>query len=134
MKSYHSHAMRNNTLLGATAVLPASEYVWFDFPIPGHTGELEAAFLNRDVANGPIVAALKMGPGAVVPAHYHERTTEMFWVMEGDFENKGTTYGPGTVFTVQPGDVYGPHTTVNGCTLYFAQSVEVDPSDFFLAD
>ncbi len=124
----------NTPSLGATAILAASEYTWFDFPIPGHTGDLKAAFLNREVESGPIVAILKMGPGAFIPSHYHKRTTEMFWVLEGDFENNGRTYGPGTVFTVKPGDVHGPHSTVNGCTLYFAQSVEVDPTDFFISE
>ena len=126
--------MANSTNLGATTVQLSSDYQWFDFPIPGHTGDLKAAFLNRDVAAGPVVAMLKMGPGAVIPAHFHERTTEMFWVAEGDFINKGTSYSAGAVFTVAPGDIHGPHTTADGCTLYFAQAVEVDPTDFFIAE
>lgn len=120
--------------LGATAVLTPPDYAWGPFPIPGHTGELNAAFLNRDLASGPITAALRMAPGARIPAHVHHRTTEAFLVTEGDFINAGTTYGPGAFFRVSPGTVHGPHETRGGCTIVFLQSVEVDPSDFHIAE
>lgn len=125
---------RDTAFPGASLVLDEKNYQWADFPIPGHTGELKAAFLNRDLGLGPIMAAMRMAPGSRIPAHYHERTTETFLVTEGEFINAGVTYGPGTFFAVQTGDVHGPHETKTGCTIVFVQAVEVDPTDFHIAD
>jgi hypothetical protein len=125
---------RNTNFVGASLVLTTESYAWADFPIPGHTGGLKAAFLNRDLRLGPIMAAMRMEPGARIPAHYHERTTETFLVTEGEFINAGVTYGPGTFFAVETGDVHGPHETRTGCTVIFVQAVEVDPTDFHLAE
>lgn len=122
------------TLLGASFVLDEKDRQYADFPIPGHTGKLDAAFLNRDVAAGPVVAAMKMAPGARIPAHHHQRASETFYVLDGDFVNAGIAYGPGAFFAVRPGDVHGPHETRGGCTLLFMQSTEVDPTDFFIDD
>lgn len=125
---------RNTAFPGATLVLDPSAQQWADFPIPGHSGRLDAAFLNRDLSVGPIMAALRLAPGARIPAHYHERTSETFLVTEGEFVNAGVTYGPGAFFAVRPGDVHGPHESPNGCTLIFVQAVEVDPTDFHIAE
>lgn len=122
------------TALGATFVVDVSDREWFDFPIPGRSGSTEAAFLNRDLAAGPIVAAMRMAPGARIPAHRHQRATETFLVLEGDFVNAGLAYGPGAFFAVRPGDVHGPHETRGGCVIAFMQSSEVDPTDFFIAE
>jgi quercetin dioxygenase-like cupin family protein len=121
-------------LLGASWVVTPAEQRFSDFPIPGHTGGIEATLLNRDLSAGPIVAAMKMAPGARIPAHRHARASESFFVLDGDFINAGTEYGAGTFFAVGPGDVHGPHETCGGCTLLFMQSGEVDPGDFFIAE
>jgi quercetin dioxygenase-like cupin family protein len=126
--------MMSNPALGATSVLRKEEYQWFDFPIPGHTGELKAAFLNRDLANGPVMAMLEMKPGSRIPAHSHKLTTETFLVLEGTFVNAGVSYGPGAFFSVKVGDVHGPHEAPQGCTILFVQAVEVDPTDFFIEE
>jgi ChrR Cupin-like domain len=103
------------------------------FPIPGATeGALTAMFLNQDLASGPIVAVMRMAPGSQIPEHYHQRTAEMVYVLEGDFVNNGVTYGAGTSFAHAPTVQHGPHGTVNGCTVMFMQGVQVDPSDFFI--
>lgn len=120
--------------LGATAILTPPDYAWGPFPIPGHSGTLTAAFLNRDLNAGPIVAALTMAPASRIPAHVHHRTTEAFLVTEGTFVNAGIPYVPGAFFTVSPGTVHGPHETETGCTLVFLQAVEVDPTDFQIAE
>jgi quercetin dioxygenase-like cupin family protein len=120
--------------LGATAVIKNESLKWEPFPIPGHTGKLEAAFLNRDLSQGPIVAMMKMAPGSRIPAHFHKKASETFYVLDGDFINKGVAYKKGAFFIVKPGDVHGPHSTKTGTTLMFMQSTEVDPSDFFIAE
>lgn len=119
---------------GASLVLRQDEYEWADFPIPGHTGELTAAVLNRDTSLGPVMAAMRMGAGSRIPAHYHERTTETFLVLDGEFVNAGVRYGAGAFFAVEVGDVHGPHETPTGCTLLFVQAQEVDPTDFHIAE
>lgn len=116
--------------IGATSVVTPAEYPWQDFPIPGHTGELRAAFLNRDVRQGAIVARLTMGPNTTIPAHVHARTTEAFMVLSGSFVNAGIEYGAGAFFTVAAGQPHGPHHTAVGCEVLFIQAVEVDPTDF----
>ncbi len=120
--------------LGATTITTPDGYAWFPFPIPGSTGEITAAFLNRDLTAGPITAAMRMAPGARIPAHIHDRANEAFLVTEGAFINAGASYPPGSFFTVKPGEVHGPHETALGCTIVFLQSSEVDPTDFRIAE
>ena len=118
----------------SATILAREEYDWGPFPIPGHQGDLQAAFLNRDLARGPVVAAMTMAPGSRIPAHIHRRATETFLVLEGDFIEAGATYGAGAFFSVAPGEVHGPHETLAGCTIVFMQSAEVDPTDFEVAE
>ncbi|MBU8537448.1 cupin domain-containing protein [Falsiroseomonas tokyonensis] len=120
--------------LGATTITTPPDYAWFPFPIPGHSGEITAAFLNRDLGAGPIAAVMQMAAGARIPAHVHDRSTEAFLVLEGRFINAGTSYGPGAFFTVKPGEVHGPHEAPEGARILFLQSEEVDPSDFRIAE
>lgn len=125
---------RDTPFPGATLVVDSARAEWRPFPIPGATDNLTAAILNRDPHLGPTVVALRMGPGAHIPAHYHERTVETFLVTEGEFVNAGVPYGPGAFFAIRPGDVHGPHDSPGGCTIVFVQTVEVDPSDFHVAE
>lgn len=120
--------------LGATTVISERDYAWMPFDIPGHSGDLRAAFLNRDLSAGPIVAAMDMAAGSRIPAHVHHRTTETFFVLSGTFVNAGVSYGAGAFFTVRTGEVHGPHETPDGCRVIFMQSVEVDSTDFEIAE
>ena len=124
--------MANQTERGATSVLQTESYQWIPFPIPGATGNLEAAILNADIELGAIVAVLRMPPGARIPAHYHKQSREEFYVLEGDFINKNQVYAAGAFFAVKLFDVHGPHETKTDCLLMFMQSTEVDPTDFFI--
>ena len=125
---------RNTAFPGASAVLNSSDRTWTDLPVPGRTGNLTATVLNRDLRHGPFMAEMRMAAGSRIPTHYHERTAEDFLVLEGEFINAGIAYGPGTFFAVAVGDVHGPHETRTGCTLLFVQAVEVDPTDFYIAE
>jgi len=69
-----------------------------------------------------------------IPAHYHKKATETFLFLEGDFTDDGTQYESGTYFACEPNTVHGPHSTEDGATLLVFQTVEVDATDFFLAD
>lgn len=124
--------MANQTEKGATTVVQNNQYQWQPFPIPGATGDLTAAVLNANIEQGAVVAILKLPAGARIPAHYHKESHETFFVLDGDFINKGVAYQPGAFFAVKPLDVHGPHETRTGCTLMFMQSSQVDPTDFFI--
>jgi len=119
---------------GASSTILGDEYAWTAFPIPGATGGLTAALLNADPALGPVVAALRLAPGARIPAHRHHRTTESFLVLDGEFINAGEAYGPGAFFAVRTGEVHGPHETRAGCTILFMQAAQVDPTDFEIVE
>lgn len=109
----------------------STEIGFVPFPIPGATSDkLFAKLLNLDIKYGPVFAILKMNPGAFIPAHIHHKTQEQHYVLEGDFINDGITYGEGAFFSHDIGQVHGPHSTKNGCTLIFIQPNEVDPTDF----
>jgi mannose-6-phosphate isomerase-like protein (cupin superfamily) len=56
-----------------------------------------------------------MKPGSVIPAHIHERISEVLYVIEGDFINEGKTHYAGTSLHVKVGKVHGPHSTEGGC-------------------
>lgn len=111
-----------------------TESAWIPFPIPGATSDkLFAKLLNLDIKYGPVFAVLKIEAGGYIPAHIHHKTEEQHYVLEGDFINDGITYGPGAFFAHDKGQVHGPHSSKNGCTLIFIQPKEVDPTDFEIA-
>ena len=105
-------------------------------PIPG--GVPEGAFtlhmLNTDPKFGSTVYILRLAPGSRIPAHRHKKATETFLFLDGDFEDAGTEYAPGTYFACEPDTVHGPHSTRNGCRLLVFQSAAVDATDFFIAE
>lgn len=79
---------------GATTITTTDGCDWRPFPIPRRSGDIRAAFLNRDIGAGPIVAAMRMAPGARIPAHVRQKASETFPVLEGDFSDAGASYGP----------------------------------------
>ncbi|MBC7889085.1 MAG: cupin domain-containing protein [Ferruginibacter sp.] len=112
----------------------SNELDFIPFPIPGATSEkLFAKLLNVDIKYGPVLAILKMDAGAFIPAHIHYKTAEQHYVLTGDFINDGVSYEAGAFFCHDKGQVHGPHSTQNGCTLLFIQPNEVDPTDFEIA-
>jgi anti-sigma factor ChrR (cupin superfamily) len=115
-------------------ILKPEQQDWMPFPIPGATAEkLNVTFMNRDISRGPVVALLRMAPGAFIPAHIHHRTSEIHFVVEGDFINAGDSLAPGSFIAHGPGVAHGPHESQNGCLVMFIQPVEVDPTDFEIA-
>ncbi|MCU0355371.1 MAG: cupin domain-containing protein [Cytophagales bacterium] len=119
----------------ATGQVKTSELQEIPFPIPGATSDkLFAQILNTDTNVGPVAAVLFMEAGCRIPAHIHHKTTELLYVLEGDFIKKGISYGPGAFFANSAGQVHGPHESRHGCKVLFVQPHEVDPSDFEIAD
>lgn len=119
----------------AEKILLSEKVVYTPFAIPGATNDkLFAKVLNVDLTDGPVVAELKMDAGAFIPQHFHEKTEEQIYVLEGTFTNNGIDYPPGTFFSVRKGEHHGPHKTKDGCRILFIQPKEVNPTDFFIVN
>lgn len=101
------------------------------FPIEGATPDgVTATLLNLDAAHGPPAIIVHIAAGAYIPAHRHERTAEVHYLLEGDLVNDGVEYGPGAYFTHGPGVVHGPHASRGGCSILTLQPAMVDATDF----
>src|SRR5262250_2287421 len=102
-------------------------------PFPNTKGTVTLKVLNGDQSLGPAVALLRMEPGSEVPRHVHGRTTEMSYVLDGDFINEGVSYSKGTEINIKPNTAHGPHTTKTGCSLLVTFSYPSTFEDFKLA-
>lgn len=65
-------------------------------------------------------------PGAIIPEHSHTRADESGFVVEGEFDEDGETYGPGSNFFGRAGTRHGPLLTPAGCTVLTHFSAELD--------
>jgi len=61
-------------------------------PFPNTKGTATIKIVNGDQSFGPAVAILRMEPGSEIARHLHEQTTEMAYVLDGDFINDGVSY------------------------------------------
>jgi quercetin dioxygenase-like cupin family protein len=102
-------------------------------PFPNTKGTATIKILNGDQSFGPAVALLRMEPGSEIARHLHEHTTEMAYVLDGDFINEGVSYLKGTGFNIKPNTAHGPHTTKTGCSLLVTFSYPSTFDDFKLA-
>ena len=102
-------------------------------PFPNTKGTATIKILNGDQSFGPAVAILRMEPGSEIARHLHEQTTEMSYVLEGDFINDGISYPKGTEINIKPMTAHGPHTTKNGCSVLVTFSYPSALDDFTLA-
>jgi quercetin dioxygenase-like cupin family protein len=82
--------------------------------------------LYRDEVSGAMTVLTRMEPGTTIPAHWHSKADEAVYVLEGDFVEDGTGYGPGSYFRGKAGTVHGPHSTIRGCTVLTHFSAELD--------
>ena len=83
----------------------AADLPWQPGPYPG----VELKFLHRNEATGGVVVLRRFAPGVTVPAHVHPDASEWAWVLSGEWQESGVTYGPGTLFFAPKGTVHGPH-------------------------
>ena len=102
-------------------------------PFPNIKGTVTLKVLNSDESFGPAAVILRMEPGSKIPRHLHEHTTELSYVLEGDFINEGIAYSKGTEINVKPMTAHGPHTTKNGCSVLITFSYPSTLDDFKLA-
>jgi len=119
--------------MSVTQTVEASKVEAIPAPFPETKGNVTVKVLNSDQSLGPAVALLRMEPGSEIARHLHERTTEMSYVLDGDFINEGISYGKGTEINIKPNTVHGPHTTKTGCSVLVTFSYPSALDDFKLA-
>jgi anti-sigma factor ChrR (cupin superfamily) len=102
-------------------------------PFPNTKGTATIQVLNSDQSLGPAVVVLRMEPGSEIARHLHEQTTEMSYVLDGDFVNEGIPYLAGMEWSIKPMTAHGPHTTQNGFTVLVTFSYPSTLDDFKLA-
>ncbi len=95
---------------------------WASLDFPG----VRMKVLHRNAATGALAVLTQMAAGAAIPAHWHTTADETVYVLEGDFVEDGTSYGPGAYFVGRARTGHGPHATVRGCTLLTHFSGELD--------
>ena len=81
--------------MSVTQTVEASKIEAIPAPFPKTKGNATLKVLNSEPSLGPAVALLRMEPGSEVPRHLHERTTEMSYVLDGDFISEGISYREG---------------------------------------
>ena len=119
--------------MSVTQTIEASKVEAIPAPFPETKGNATLKVLNSEPSLGPAVALLRMEAGSEIPRHLHERTTEMSYVLDGDFISEGISYPKGTEINIKPNTVHGPHTTKTGCSVLVTFSYPSVLDDFKLA-
>jgi anti-sigma factor ChrR (cupin superfamily) len=119
--------------MSVTQTVEASKIEAIPAPFPKTKGTATLKILNSEESLGPAVALLRMEPGSEIPRHLHTRTTEMSYVLDGDFINEGISYPKGTEIVIKPNTIHGPHTTKTGCSVLVTFSYPSVLDDFELA-
>jgi anti-sigma factor ChrR (cupin superfamily) len=124
---------KRETVMSVTQTVEASKIEAIPAPFPKTKGIATLKVLNSEESLGPAVALLRMEPGSEIPRHLHERTTEMSYVLDGDFISEGISYPKGTEINIKPNTIHGPHTTKTGCSVLVTFSYPSVLDDFKLA-
>lgn len=119
--------------MSAIQIVESSKIEAIPAPFPETKGVATVKILNSEQSLGPAVALLRMEPGSEIARHLHERTTEMVYVLDGEFINEGVTYTKGTEINIKPNTIHGPHTTKTGCSVLVTFSYPSVLDDFKLA-
>jgi len=124
---------RGVSAMSFTQTVETSKIQAVPAPFPNTKGTATIQVLNSDQSLGPAVVVLRMEPGSEIARHLHEQTTEMSYVLDGDFVNEGISYLAGMEWNIKPMTAHGPHTTQNGCTVLVTFSYPSTLDDFKLA-
>jgi anti-sigma factor ChrR (cupin superfamily) len=124
---------KKENVMSVTRTVEASKIEAIPAPFPKTKGIATLKVLNSEECLGPAVALLRMEPGSEIPRHLHERTTEMSYVLDGDFISEGISYPKGTEIDIKPNTIHGPHTTKTGCSVLVTFSYPSVLDDFKLA-
>ena len=78
---------------------------WQPGPYPG----VELMVLHKNDVTGGLTVLRKFKAGVTVPAHIHPVANEWAYVLSGEWDESGVSYGPGTLFFAPKGQLHGPH-------------------------
>jgi quercetin dioxygenase-like cupin family protein len=76
---------------------------------PGPYAGVELMILHKNEATGGVTVLRKFKPGVTIPAHIHPQANETAYILEGEWEESGVIYKPGTLFFAPKGEQHGPH-------------------------
>jgi quercetin dioxygenase-like cupin family protein len=76
---------------------------------PGPYAGVELMFLHKNEATGGVTVLRKFHAGVTVPAHIHPQANEFVYVLSGEWEESGVSYGTGAFFFAPRGVAHGPH-------------------------
>lgn len=83
----------------------AQQKQWQPGPYPG----VELLILHKNETTGGLVVLRKFHAGVTVPAHTHPLANESVYVLAGEWEESGVSYGTGAFFFAPKGQQHGPH-------------------------
>ena len=83
----------------------AKEKSWQPGPYPG----VELMVLHKHAGTNGVTVLRKFHAGVTVPAHTHPQANEFVYVLSGEWEEAGVTYGAGAFFHAPRGERHGPH-------------------------
>jgi quercetin dioxygenase-like cupin family protein len=76
---------------------------------PGPYEGVELKVLHKNETTGGVVVLRKFRAGLTVPAHIHPQANEYAYVLEGEWNESGVIYRPGSFFFAPKGELHGPH-------------------------
>jgi quercetin dioxygenase-like cupin family protein len=83
----------------------SKDKTWQAGPYPG----VELMVLHKNDATGGVAVLRRFQAGITVPAHTHPLANEQVYVLQGEWEESGVVYGPGSYFFAPKGERHGPH-------------------------
>jgi quercetin dioxygenase-like cupin family protein len=83
----------------------AKDKQWQSGPYEG----VELLVLHKNEATGGVTVLRKFKEGVSVPAHIHPQANEFVYVLSGEWEEGGVSYGNGAFFFAPKGTAHGPH-------------------------
>jgi quercetin dioxygenase-like cupin family protein len=76
---------------------------------PGPYAGVELMILHKNETTGGVTVLRKFHAGVTIPAHIHPQANETAYILEGEWEESGVIYKPGTLFFAPKGEQHGPH-------------------------
>ena len=98
---------------------------WQPGPYPG----VELMLLHKNDQTGGVAVLRKFHAEVTVRAHIHPDASESVYILSGEWEESGTTYGAGAYFFAPRGVAHGPHvakTEVISLTIFDGPLTVID--------
>ena len=70
---------------------------------------MKLKIINKNEATVGVTVLRKFEEGTLGPAHINPEANETAYILEGQWDESGTTYTTGTLFYAPRGEAHGPH-------------------------